>query len=248
MFVLRNHRFVFSQLSLFMILLSSSLTLMAQSSGTLTNESEAGVAAANGNTKTQTFTIKQANDYKWDAHTFGFRSRYLNASANSQETARFFQAGLRYDRILSGALSTFVGGSFEKDKFAGIDQRRISDLGGKYRFIESDTTKLFSELGYRYMHEKRLDDSVAYSHYARFYSEWENKWNENFSTKYWIEYLPNITEKNDWQLNTELSFLAVLSSMFSLKSGFLMRYDQLPAPGIQHKTDTLITTALVAKF
>ena len=221
---------------------------IAQAQGLLTNESEAGIAAANGNTKTQTFNFKQLNDYKWDMNVASFRSRYLNARANGVETARFFMGGLRYERQVSSHFGLFVGETLEKDKFAGIDERLITDLGGKYRFIESANTKLFSELGYRYMHEERLDDTKAFSNYGRAYSEWEHKWNANFSTKYWAEYLANFTEHKDWQFNTELSLSAVLSTMFSLKSGILLRYDHLPAPGILYKTDTLFTTALVAKF
>ncbi len=156
--------------------------------------------------------------------------------------------GLRYEKELSSQFNLFVGETFEKDKYAGIDQRLISDLGGKYKFIESDVTKLFSELGYRYMHEDRVDNSSAYGQYARLYTEWERKWNASFSTKYWAEILPNLTAKNDWQFNTELSISAVLTNILSLKSGVLVRYDHLPAPGILYKTDTLFTTALVAKF
>ena len=214
----------------------------------LTNESEAGIASANGNTQTQTYTFKQLNDYKWDMNVASFKARYLNAKANGIETARYFMSGLRYERQLSDHFGLFTGETFEKDKFAGIEKRLITDAGGKYRLIDSETTKLFAELGYRYMHEERLDESLAFSNYGRAYSEWEMKWNPNFSSKYWIEYLPNITDNKDWQLNTELSISAVLSSIFALKSGVLVRYDHFPAPGILYKTDTLFTTALVAKF
>lgn len=232
------------KLLLAIVLLSMSLVAHAQ----LTNESELGIASANGNTKTQTYTFKQLNDYKWEKNVLSFKSRYLNARANGIETARYFMLGLRYEKELSNHFGLFAGETFEKDKFAGIDVRLMTDAGGKYRFIDSDMTKFFSELGYRYMHEERLDDSFAFSNYGRIYTEWEHKWNLNFSTKYWAEYLPNISDPKDWQFNTELSLAAVLNSIFSLKSGILLRYDKLPAPGIVYNTDTLFTTALVAKF
>jgi putative salt-induced outer membrane protein len=142
----------------------------------------------------------------------------------------------------------FIGEIFESDKFVNIEKRLINDVGGKYRFIENETTKFISEFGYRYMHENRFDGSNAFSSYGRLYAEWEQKWNTNFSTKYWAEYLPNISENKDWQLNTELSISAIMSRIFSLKTGILVRHDQLPAPGILFKTDTLFTTAFVAKF
>jgi putative salt-induced outer membrane protein len=214
----------------------------------LTNESELGIASANGNTRTQTYAFKQLNDYKWEKNVASFKSRYLNASANGVETARYFMLGLRYEKELSNHFGIFLGETFEKDKFAGIDKRLMTDLGGKYRFIETETMKFFSELGYRYMHEDRLDDSKAFSNYGRVYTEWEHKWNTNFSTKYWAEYLPNFTDNKDWLFNSELSMAAVLNNVFSLKSGILLRYDHSPAPGVLYETDTLFTTALVAKF
>lgn len=224
------------------------LLLSSLAHAQLTNESEGGIASANGNTKTQTYTIKQMNDYKWDKNVVSFKSRYLNAKSNGVETARYLMGGLRYEKQLSNHFGLFLGETFEKDKFAGIDKRLITDFGGKYRFIETEMTKFFSELGYRYMHEDRLDDSQAFSNYGRVYTEWEHKWNLNLSTKYWAEYLPNFSDLKDWQFNSELSMSAVLNSVFSLKTGLLLRYDHSPAPGILYNTDTLFTTALVAKF
>jgi putative salt-induced outer membrane protein len=231
-----------TRLALWLLLISN--VTQAQ----ISNESEVGIASANGNTKTQTYNLKQINDYKWNTNVLSFKSRYLNAKANGVETARFFMGSLRYEKQYSNHLGLFLGETFEKDKFAGIDKRVITDFGTKYRFIESEMTKFFSEVGIRYMHEERLDDSQAYSNYGRVYTEWEHKWNTNFSTKYGAEYLPNLSENKDWQLNSEFSMVSLLNSVFSLKSGVLLRYDKLPAPGIKYNTDTLFTTALVAKF
>jgi putative salt-induced outer membrane protein len=214
----------------------------------LTNESELGIAAANGNTKTQTFQAKQTNEYKTGKDTFGLKSRYLNAKANGEETARYFMVGLRFERQLHDKLSAYTGEMLEKDRFANIDKRLATDLGAKYKYIDSENNKFFSELGYRYLHEDRINDSHAYSSLGRLYTEWERKWNENYSTRYWFEYMPNFTDPKDWLFNSEISLSAMLNETFSLKTGFLLRYDHFPAPGILYKTDTLFTTALVAKF
>lgn len=235
---------MFKRIASFLFLMSLSSLAMAQ----LTNESELGIASANGNTKTQTYTFKQLNDYKWRSNVVSLKGRYLNARANGIETARYLMTGLRYEKIVSSRLGFFAGETFEKDKFAKIDKRFITDLGAKYRFIDTEFTKFFSELGYRYMHEDRLDQTQSFSNFGRVYTEWEHKWNPSFSTKYWAEYLPNFTENKDWLFNSEISVSAMLNSIFSLKTGVLLRYDHSPAPGVKYKTDTLFSTALVAKF
>src|SRR5690606_31615005 len=152
-------------------------------------------ASANGNTKTQTFQAKQLNEYKFeDKNVLTFKGRYLNAKANGEETARYFMVSARYEREVSNHLGFFAGETFEKDKFANVDQRLITYLCARYRFIETDLTKWLAELGYRYMDEERLDSTKVYSNFGRVYTEWEHKWNESFSTKYWAEYLPNFSE------------------------------------------------------
>jgi putative salt-induced outer membrane protein len=231
----------------FILVLLPLLTLSSAFSG-VSNESEVGVASANGNTKTQSYTIKQLNELKWANNIARVNGRYLNARANGVETARYFMLGGRYENLVSSHWSYFAGETLEKDKFASIDQRLLTDAGTKYRFVDSEQTKLSSELGYRYMHEDRLDNSTAFSNLGRLYAEWEQKWNPSFSTKYWAEFLPNFSDPKDWMFNTEISLSAMLNSVFSLKTGLLLRYDHSPAPRILYKTDSLFSSALVAKF
>lgn len=229
-------------------LIFSMLVFSSVSFAQITNESELGFASANGNTKTKSYNIKQLNSYTFDKNVLSFKSRYLNASSNGEETARIFSAGLRYDRELSLKTKAFAGETYETDKFAGIRARYITDAGGKYSYIETEETKFFSELGYRFMKENRFEGSSINSSYIRFYNEWENKWNKNFTTRYWLELLPNLSNSKDYQANTEISLSAILTEMFSMKSSFLIRYDHAPAPGVEYKSDTLFSTALVAKF
>jgi putative salt-induced outer membrane protein YdiY len=224
------------------------LVLLNSSYAQFLNESELGIAAANGNTKTQTYNLKQLNDYQWEMNTLKFNARYLHAKAEGVEIGRYFTTGLRYERKISSPLSFYAGELIEKDKFAGIDTRLVSDVGGKYNILSEDLTKIFLEIGYRYMDELRVTDSSVYSNYGRFYTEWSQGWNKNFSTKLFGEYLPNFSRNKDWQLNSELSLWAMMSDLFSLKTAILIRYDHDPAPGVLYKTDSLFTTSIVARF
>lgn len=213
-----------------------------------TNESEAGIAVASGNTKSKNYNVKQANAYKFDANVFKFDARYLNAYSNNDESARYIFGGLRYERELNEHFSLFVAQGFESDKFAGYYLRHSSDIGAKYNIIKEETFYWLVEAGYRYTNEKLNNGSHNYKNSARTYTELEKKWNPSVSTKYFVEYIPNVKESKDYQINTELSVSAALTSVFSIKSAYLLRYDHLPAATATTKTDTLLTTALVAKF
>ncbi len=213
-----------------------------------TNESEAGVAVANGNTKSQTYNLKQENSLKFDANVFKFKARFLNTYSNNDESARYILGSLRYERELNEKFSLFVEEGLESDKFAGFELRHNNDLGAKYNITKVENFYWFVEAGYRYVNEKLNNGSHVYKNSLRGYTETEKKWTETISTKYFLEYIPNLKEGKDYQINTELSVSAALSTMFSIKTAFLLRYDHLPAPGTTTKTETLLTTALVAKF
>jgi putative salt-induced outer membrane protein len=211
------------------------------------NESEAGISVAQGNTKAKSYNVKQDSTFKFDANTLKFQARYLSAYSNDIESARYLLGSLRYERELTDRVSLYVGQGFESDKFAGYDLRHNSDVGTKYNIYKEEMFYWFLEAGYRYTNQKLLNGKHDYNNSLRTYTEAEKKWNESVSTKYFIEHVPSLEESKDYLINTEISLSAVLTSLFSIKSSYLLRFDNLPAVGAT-KTDTLLTTALVAKF
>ena len=232
----------------FILTLSQGVFAVEAVESKITNESEAGVAVASGNTKSKNYNVKQANAYKFDANTLKFDARFLNTFSNDIESARYLFGALRYERDLNNKFSLYAAEGFESDKFAGYDFRHNNDAGGKYNIVKVEMFYWLAEAGYRYTYEKYTSGGRNYKNSLRTYTELEKKWNPSVSTKYFVEFVPNLKESKDYQINTELSVSAALTSVFSIKSAYLLRYDHQPAPSSTTKTDTLLTTALVAKF
>lgn len=214
---------------------------------TLKNESEFALVLTGGNSRTESNSLKHMTEYAWPSDLLRITGGYLRSEANDIENARKWSVGLRYERTLSESWSIFLGQSVEADPFAGYLQRYSSDLGAKYTFIKEKELTWFGELGYRFQRENRVAPPSLNNHMARVYTEATKAWNESVSSKLWVEYLPNFSNSSDWQLNTELSVQAMMSSVFSLKTGVLVKYDGLPVPGARN-TDTVLTSALVAKY
>ncbi|MBC7540497.1 MAG: DUF481 domain-containing protein [Bacteriovorax sp.] len=215
-----------------------------------TNESELGILIAKGNSDSESWNAKETAGMKWDAdlNLLKFTGRYLQTKTKSIENARYWTLGLRYDRSLNERLGIFIGEIVESDKYAGYNQKYNSDIGARYSLIKETKLTWDVELGYRYTIEHELTGDQKKSNYARGYTETTKNWTESVSTKFWFEYLPNLTTASDYQMNSELSITAALNNVFSVKTGYLLRYDNLPNAGAVAKTDTLLTTALVAKF
>lgn len=212
------------------------------------NESELGIAVANGNSDSQSYNFKQENKFSWGENAFKFNGRYLNTYSDSKESARYILGALRYERELSSRFAVYAGQMLESDKFSGYDLRHSSDLGFKYYMVKEETVYWTAEAGYRYTNEKQTSGAHAYKNQIRAYSEVEKKWTPTVTTKYWIEYLPNMDDTKDYEINTEASISAALNNIFSIKTAYLLRYDRVPPPTAKTRTDTLLTTALVAKF
>ncbi len=211
------------------------------------NESSAGVVLATGNTETTTLNLAQATLNEFDHNVIKLTAGYLYQKSGEILSAKSWNLGLRYDRNLSERQSLFLAQTVEGDQFKGINQRYSTDVGTKYLFVKDDTLNWLGEVGYRYTKENAILQSRSL-HYARVYTEVEKKWNAAVSTKYWLEILPNFTESSDWQANTELSLSAVMTSIFSIKSAYLIKFDHVVnAPGLK-QADKVLTTSLVAKF
>ncbi len=211
------------------------------------NESELGLIMTSGNTDAKTTNAKEVTSYEFNKNLFKNTGSFLRSKNNGAESANAWSLGIRYERALSERFSIYLGQSIDADKFQNIRQRYNSDLGGKYSIRKTDQFSWFGEAGYRFTKENRFDKKYDFS-YLRAYTEVEYKWSPTVSTKYWLEYLPNLTNGDDFQINTEISLAAALTSVFSVKSGYQARFDNVPANGVLFKTDKVLTTALVAKF
>jgi len=213
-----------------------------------TNDAELGVIVTNGNSKTQSLSVKNQSRYTWVKNVMQFNLLGLRAENRDVLSAKNWALALRYERELSPEFNGFAAQSAEGDRFNGIRQRFNSDLGGKFYFDKREKDFLwFAEAGYRFTKENSTANVQNNFQKLRLYSEAEKYWSPTVSTKLWAEYLPNLSLSEGWLLNSEASVAAALNATFAVKTAYLLRYNNLP-PVAAGKSDTGFTTSLVAKF
>lgn len=107
-----------------------------------TGEVGGGVGIEDGNTESRSFTGDVRA--KYDGQVWGnlteLRARYREE--NDVRTRENYRALNRLDRNLTDRLFTFLNLSFEKDSFAGYDQRTAETVGLGYKIIDRDVMKL----------------------------------------------------------------------------------------------------------
>ncbi len=231
------------------ILLSGTLAMAQDEMKHWTHESEASVVQVGGNVSTKSYSAKQKTTYTFNSNVLTATGRYLQTKTGSTETAKQWDAGLRYDRDLSELWSVYANRNAESDYYAGYVQRDFTGAGGKYVFLKADQRNLFSELGYQYLAERSsVTYKSKYSNLARIYVEYKDQFNSSVSGKLWVEYLPNFTDSKNYFVNYEPSITVMMSQNLSLKLAYLVKYHNLKNSPTEKKEDTTFTTALVAKF
>ncbi len=215
----------------------------------LANESELGIVASSGNSDAQTFSVKQLSVYTWDANILKGFGRYLLGKTGGITSAESGELGARYERNFGDTLAGFGQYRLDKNGFAGLDLRHTLDAGAKYYFLKEEKQQLFNETGYRYTSEHRLlPTATVASHFVRLYFEYNTQFSEAVGAKLGLELLPNLSTSADYQANLEAAVTATMSSLFSMKVGYLGQYRNQPATAGKKRLDSLFTTSLVAKF
>ncbi len=213
----------------------------------ITNETEASLIVAEGNTSSETNVIKQSNSFTKDKNVVAIKGSYLLTKSNHNRTAEAWMYSPRYERIITDQFNAFVAYTEEGDKFAGYEKRQSGDIGGKYYFVKKEKVEtLFAELNYRFTKEKPLVGKSEDLNYGRFYAEWTRTWTSTLSSKLWVEYLLNTEDSDDYKVNLEPSVAVVMTEILSLKISYLSKYNN--TPGTAEKKDSLFTTSIVASF
>jgi putative salt-induced outer membrane protein len=213
------------------------------------SEDSASITLTGGNTEFESYALKSLNSYQKNKNSFNFNGIYNYGESRKIRSAENWSIEIRYDYSLSEKQSLYVGEVAEANRFSGIKRRYNTDLGYKYIFIKSDEISFLSEIGYRYSIEKNVESSTAAQKDSkgRLYIEVSKNLKGNIKGKFWIEYLPNFSHSKDYFLNLEPSLIISLTSIFSMKTAYLWKYNN--GPSLENsKHDYNYTLTLIANF
>jgi putative salt-induced outer membrane protein len=228
----------------------------------VSTEAGLSVIRTGGNTEVETYNLKSKSVKAWDKRSLTFGGHYTlatqvekdtNGSDVKNESARDWDAYARYDEVLSAKLNGFFQAQYEGNEFAGFKQRNNYDLGAKYTLTKTDKVNFFAEAALRFTEEKALNrdedgDDVFNDTKGVIYTEYSKVVSKTLNWKFWVQYVPNFTRSEDYQINFEPSFNVTLTDMFSLNMAYTGRYDNELNEGVEKRLDWTHTTSLIAKF
>lgn len=205
-----------------------------------------GLSISKGNTDNELYTGNLLTSRKWGANEadLGVDGQYGETSgAQNTGNARGFG---QYNRLFNERLFGYVRLEVQHDSIADLDYRVTLSPGLGYYVIKNTNTFLRFEAGPGFVHEKlggQEDDYMT----LRLAERFEHKLNDRVRLWQSLEYLPDVSEFENYIVNAEIGIDASLTDKLSLRTYLQDTYDSQPAPG-RDKNDLKLVAAIAYKF
>ncbi len=245
-----------------------------------------------GNSETSTFGFRDTLHYTWEKALFTFKvggirsesttldrkaygtpdSFYVNDNRTSAVTAESYFANAQYDRKISEHFIWNVGGGWDRNTFAGIQNRYIVFAGVGNVWVDKDTIKFKTD--YSATYTKREDvivdplDTTRKDKFAGFRFAWDYLQKLGAATTFTntLALDDNLEETSDWRGDTTFALGVAMSKSLALKVSLRFLYANQPAKEKVNlypvggdtpydtvfvdleKLDTVFTTSLVVNW
>ncbi|MFI5363066.1 MAG: YdiY family protein [Elusimicrobiota bacterium] len=212
------------------------------------DSAEASFVNTNGNTKTQSTSLK--NSYAYD---FSKTARLeqeaggLGARSQGQQTAEQYFAGEKLQRKYDDRDYVFEKYRWDKNRFAGVVNRQEASVGvGRY-LVKTATDTLTFEAAPGYLNQQSIGakrESVATS---RAFARYEHVFTPTSKFSQSVEEIQSLANKRDSRINTETALTTAINAHFSVKTSYTWNHVTQPPPGV-YKDDEITSFALIATF
>jgi len=209
---------------------------------------ELGLSGTEGNSQTLNLRFGAKVKRKTELSILTADLDYHRDSADSITTANRTFLDWRFERLLGESPWTwFVHGTVDYDEFKEYDLRVSVDTGLGYRFVKNDTTSLTGRLGGGVTDEIGGPDP-RFIPEAVFGIEGERKISKRQKLSLSVDYMPDVTDFQDYRLNTKAAWEVLLDEAMhlSMKLGVLDRYDS--ASGASKPNDLDYSAMLMWSF
>jgi putative salt-induced outer membrane protein YdiY len=210
---------------------------------------EVSYVVTGGNASTSALSIGTSLTRKWAKDTLLFKTYILNS--RSRQTTRTAQgteedyviledtvirkvaenyllAG-QYDRRISKRLAAQGGASWDRNRFAGVDDRFIFTGGFGYAWVERPATVIKTSAGLTYTLRQYVGQDMKSFAGFRIATSGDHKVSKSSSLATLFVFDQNLRRGADWRFDWTNSVTASISKSFALKVSLRSLYAHLPA-------------------
>lgn len=207
-----------------------------------------GLVTTSGNTSVTTFNFGNSFSYIHRPWVFSEAATMIYGSTHDTVNNDQYHLLLRGDLGLHDGISAYVYGAFDRDRFAGVASRYQEAAGIAWKAVEHPADLLTLEAGAVETEQRDVgSDTTSTFTAARAALTYKHMLNKTAYVQEAAEALPDLQESKNLRINSATDLVAPLSTVVSLKVGYVIRFDNLPPPGFK-KTDRILTTGVQIAF
>lgn len=209
------------------------------------DEAELSYVDTGGNTQVTTFSGKNTLMVPLGDNTTGtWKLEGMYGKSEGRRNAEHYATELRGDHSYNTFLYSFAYSGWFRDQFAGIDNRYYGGAGGGYRLLTGPRQFLMVEAGLSFTSEDRTDNTSRKYPGGRLFGKYEYRLTKKTKFTQSVEWLADLRQFSSWDLNTETAITAALNSWMSLKTSYVVKYDNEPVDNLK-RADTVLGASLV---
>jgi putative salt-induced outer membrane protein len=211
-------------------------------------QAEVAFVDTGGNTDVTTLSAKSTLKYLFSERLSGtWKFLSLYGKSDGESSAENYSTEFRVDFLCTKKLYSFVNAGWLKDRFGGIDSRYYLDAGAGYKFLLGPKHFLLGEISPNYTIEEYTDGGDSEYLGVRAFSQYEYVFGGKNKFTQSLEYLADLSDSQNWRLNSETAVISALNSFLSLKSSYVVKYDNQPFEDLDD-TDTILGVSLIVNF
>ena len=213
------------------------------------DQAELSFVDTGGNTDVTSLSAKNLLEYEFSNELqVAWKLGALYGQSDGDKNAESYFSDLRLDYLFTKHLYSFVNAGWGKDKFAGFDSRYYVGPGAGYKFLVGPKHFLLAEVSLNYVNETYIDDTDKDYLGGRAFAEYEYAFTDKNKFSQSVEYLHDFDDRNNYNVNSETALISALSDYLSLKTSYVVKYDNQPVPSTLKETDSILSVTLVVNF
>ena len=238
--------------AIFLTVLLGIIVLVTESHATekkWSDEAELAFVDTNGNTDITTLSAKNLLKYKLSEELQAeWKAGALYGETDGEKVAESYFSDLRLDYLFTNRLYSFAAAGWSRDRFIGIDARYYVGPGVGYKFLIGPKHFFLSELGLNYVHEEYTNDTDEDYMMGRAFAKYEYAFTEKNRFSQSVEFLYDFEDGDNYNVISETALISALNDYLSLKSSYVVKYDNEPVPATLKETDSVLSVTLVVNF
>lgn len=180
---------------------------------------------------------------------------FFYGEADDKVNANFWNGGVRAERGIGPRFGLFAMTRFDRNVLQGVARRFEEGLGLDAKLIMAPKDKLSAQIGASAFQFVATPGTTAtgQANYPalRVGMDYKHSFSDLAYLQQTGEYLPNLSDRAAYLVNTETVLVAPLSKRLGLKLGYVIRYNSAPPTksGTQLKrTDTFFSSGITFSY